>query len=105
MFCDELARILKPGGRFALIGVTEPRNPALRGLYSVYIGVVVPALARLLVTDTEECQMLGRFLREYGDGERTRRALDQHPLLTLETRRHFFGCATSFSGHRLPAPM
>ncbi|KHK96462.1 hypothetical protein LK09_15845 [Microbacterium mangrovi] len=101
LFVEELARILKPGGHFALIEVTEPPHRILRALYRFYIGVVVPRLARLLVAETEEYRMLARYLRAYGDGERTAAALASHPLLTVETRRHFFGCATSFNGRRV----
>lgn len=101
LFAHELARILRPGGSFAFIEVTEPANPLLRTLYLLYLGVIVPALAPLLVADTEEYRMLARYVRSYGNGERTRAALDAHPLLVVETRRHFFGCATSFSGSRL----
>ncbi|QDZ15057.1 class I SAM-dependent methyltransferase [Humibacter ginsenosidimutans] len=100
-FADELARILRPGGTFAFIEVTEPPSLLLRMLYGLYIGTIVPALARLLVADTEQYRMLGRYLRAYGDGRRTLDALAGHPLLVVEARKHFFGCATSFSGYRL----
>jgi len=102
LFAQELARILRPGGRFAFIEVTQPANPLLRALYGLYIGAVVPALARVIVADAEEYRMLGRYVRDYGDGRRTQDALAAHPQLVVETRRHFFGCATSFSGYRLP---
>ena len=36
----------------------------------------------------------------YGDGSWSERALRAHPELSVESRRHFFGCATSFTGMR-----
>ncbi len=102
-FADELARILRPGGRFAFVEVTEPPNRVLRALYDLYLSRVVPVLGRLLVSDPTEYRMLFRYLRAYGDGERSERALGEHPLLEGERRPHFFGCATSFSGRRIPA--
>lgn len=61
------------GGAYAFIEVTEPPHRLLRTLY----------------------------LRAYGDGARSERSLAAHPLLTVERRSHFFGCATSFTGRRV----
>jgi demethylmenaquinone methyltransferase/2-methoxy-6-polyprenyl-1,4-benzoquinol methylase len=103
-FADELARILRPGGRFAFIEVTEPANRMLRALYDFYLSKVVPVVGVLLVSDPVEYRMLYRYLRRYGRGQRSESALVGHPLLEVEIRRHFFGCATSFSGHRIIEP-
>ena len=101
VFADELARILKPGGRFAFIEVTEPPNPVLRSLYRFYLGIVVPVIGTLLVSDPTEYRMLHRYLARYGNGDRSARALAAHPELVVERRSHFFGGATSFAGHRI----
>lgn len=97
---DELVRILRPGGRYAFIEVTLPRNPVLRWLYDLYLSIVVPLAGTLLLSDPVEYRMLYRYVRAYGRGERTELAL-RHPELTLARRDHFFGCATSFSGQRV----
>jgi demethylmenaquinone methyltransferase / 2-methoxy-6-polyprenyl-1,4-benzoquinol methylase len=44
----ELARILRPGGRIALLDVAEPPNPLMRLGHSVYFGRVVPLIGGLL---------------------------------------------------------
>jgi len=100
-FADELARILRPGGAFAFVEVTEPSNRLLRRLYDFYLSRVIPVVGVLLVSDPVEYRMLFRYVRAYGDGGRSERALAAHPQLTVERRSHFFGCATSFSGRRL----
>lgn len=47
-FFDEVARVVKPGGRIALLDVATPANPVLRVGHSVYFGKVVPKVGALL---------------------------------------------------------
>ena len=47
-FFAELARVLRPGARIALLEVAEPANPLLRAGHRMYFGKVVPAVGSLL---------------------------------------------------------
>jgi len=47
-FLDEVARVVRPGGRVALVEVAEPTNPVVRFGHGVYFGRVVPLVGRLL---------------------------------------------------------
>ena len=47
-FFAELARVVRPGGRIALLEVAEPANPLLRWGHGVYFGKVVPLIGGLL---------------------------------------------------------
>ncbi|MFA5890029.1 MAG: ubiquinone/menaquinone biosynthesis methyltransferase [Actinomycetota bacterium] len=44
----EMARVLRPGGRFALLEVSEPRNRLLRAGHNFYFGGVVPKIGGML---------------------------------------------------------
>jgi demethylmenaquinone methyltransferase/2-methoxy-6-polyprenyl-1,4-benzoquinol methylase len=44
----ELARVLKPGGRLAILEFGEPRIPGIRGMYNLYFRAVLPQLGRLV---------------------------------------------------------
>lgn len=44
----ELARVVRPGGRVALLDVCIPSNPVLRTGHAVYFGKVVPRIGGLL---------------------------------------------------------
>lgn len=45
---DELARVVRPGGRIALLDVAAPTNPVLHAGHEVYFGRVVPRIGGAL---------------------------------------------------------
>ena len=47
-FLAELARVVRPGGRIALLEVAQPPNALLRMGHGVYFGKVVPRIGALL---------------------------------------------------------
>ena len=98
---DEVARILRPGGRFAFIEITKPAHAMLRFGYLLYLRCLVPLAATLLLADATDYRMLHHYLNDYGNGARARDAFCVQQSLRVQTRRHFFGCATSLSGHRI----
>lgn len=56
---EELARVVRAGGRISLLDVAEPTNPALRLGHHVYFTEVVPRLGALL-SDREAYRYLPR---------------------------------------------
>ena len=96
-FAAELARVLRPGGRFSLIEVSVPGWMPLRVAYLFYLKRVIPILGRLLLGNPENYRMLGFYTERFGDC----RALV--PVLRaagLEAHfvESFFGCATGVVG-------
>lgn len=47
-FLAECARVLRPGGRVALLEVSQPESPVLRWGHGLYFGTVVPLVGGLL---------------------------------------------------------
>jgi demethylmenaquinone methyltransferase/2-methoxy-6-polyprenyl-1,4-benzoquinol methylase len=51
-FFDELARVIRPGGRISLLDAAEPNNPILRFGHGIYFGKIVPLIGGLLSNRT-----------------------------------------------------
>lgn len=86
-FFAELARVVRPGGRIALLEVAEPPNPLLRTGHGIYFGKVVPLIGGLF-SDADAYRYLPRSvaylpppdellaqLREAGFSDASRRLL------------------------------
>lgn len=98
---QEVKRILKPGGSFSFIEVSQPRNRLLNFLYGLYLGNVVPFLGRLLLGNPREYRMLWQYTSRF---KNARMAADVFAASGLQTqyREYFFGCASGFSGSKQP---
>ena len=99
----QIGRILKPGGCFSLIEVSEPRGWFLRPLYMFYLRRAMPIIEKLFLGYSYGFSMIGIYVAQFGDC----RELQQHLQaagLTADFRSYFFGCASGLVGFK-PVPV
>lgn len=99
-----VARVLKPGGSFAMIEASDPRGWWLRPLYLFHLKTVLPLVERLLLRGARDFAMIGTYSTNFGDASGIA-AMLRGEGLDVTFRKHFFGCATSVSGRKAQASL
>lgn len=94
-----IARLLRPGGSFAMIEASDPKGWWLRPLYLLHLKTILPLVERLLLRGAQDFAMIGTYSTNFGDAAGI---ADMLRAEGLEVRfcKHFFGCATSVSGRK-----
>ncbi len=96
-FAAEIARVLRPGGRFALIEISVPPSRVLRAPYLAYLRHVIPVLGRVLLGDPEPYRMLAEYTTRFGDSRGMCEAL-RAAGLEVQATSTLLGCATGARG-------
>lgn len=98
----ELARVVKPGGRIAMIEFGVPQNPALKRLWRLHTRAGLPLIGRFVSPAWAE---VGRFLgpsieRLYEDEPDLAVLWRRSGISVVETRRMSFGAGLVMCGIR-----
>jgi ubiquinone/menaquinone biosynthesis C-methylase UbiE len=94
-----VARVLKPGGVFAMIEASDPTGWLLRPLYRFHLRVVLPLIERVFLRGAQDFAMIGIYSENFGSAAAFAGLLRAQGL-QVEFHRFFFGCATGVSGRK-----
>jgi ubiquinone/menaquinone biosynthesis C-methylase UbiE len=95
-----VARVLKPGGAFAMIEASDPKGWVLRPLYRFHLKVILPLIERLFLRGAQDFAMIGTYSHNFGNAAAFADMLRSQGL-QVEFHRYFFGCATGASGRKV----
>lgn len=98
-FATLVARVLKPGGVFAMIEASDPKGWLLRPLYLFHLRAVLPLIERLFLRGAQDFAMIGTYSANFGDAAQFAEMLRGQGL-EVTFHRFFFGCATGVSGRK-----
>jgi len=98
-FLAECARVLRPGGRAALLEVSAPENPVLRAGHGLYFGKVVPFVGGVL-SDRDAYRYLPDSVAYLPPGSRLAEMLGQAGFSEVRRRPLSTGIAQLLTGTR-----
>jgi demethylmenaquinone methyltransferase / 2-methoxy-6-polyprenyl-1,4-benzoquinol methylase len=98
-FFAELARVVRPGGRIALLEVAEPPNRLLRAGHGFYFGKIVPLVGGLL-SDPAAYRYLPRSVAYLPEPEAMLAQLTQAGFQDVDRRLLSVGIAQLVTGRR-----
>jgi demethylmenaquinone methyltransferase / 2-methoxy-6-polyprenyl-1,4-benzoquinol methylase len=84
-FLAELARVLRPGGRIALLEVATPPNPVMRWGHRVYFGRVVPLIGGM-ISDASAYRYLPRSVAYLPPPDAMRRMVADAGFVDVDRR-------------------
>ena len=76
---NEMARVLRPGGRLVILEITQPTRPPLSTFYSLWFDRIVPVLGKF-TADSEAYSYLPESVRSFPSPERLAARMDSAGL-------------------------
>lgn len=96
---EELARVLKPGGRIGLLEVDKPRNPVVAAGHGLYFNRVVPVVGGL-IADRKAYRYLPQSASYLPPEPELRAMIDAAGFGKIRKRSPMFGAIQSISAVR-----
>ena len=93
---QEMLRVLKPGGRLAILEFSQPRTPVIRQLYAVYLRLVAPGLGKMFSKSREAYQYLNDSVQAFPEGKALVDVMDKQGYTQTRFKRLSLGICTVY---------
>ena len=90
-YLAEVRRILRPGGRFVIVETSQPRNQLVRGLFHMYLRVVVGPIGSRLSGNPSAYRYLAESAARFYNPEELAKLLANAGFTRTETQPLLFG--------------
>ena len=94
-FC-EVCRVLKPGGEFVILELSEPDNWLVRWGYKIHSFVFIPLFGKLFSNDAKAYKYLPKSIAAFPKGEKMKSRLISCGFSDIEYRKFTFGVCSFY---------
>jgi demethylmenaquinone methyltransferase/2-methoxy-6-polyprenyl-1,4-benzoquinol methylase len=95
---NEMARVVRPGGRVVQLELAKPRHPLFRSIYYLYFQRLLPMIGKLIHGRRENYAYLPASLQEFPSREEIVRKMERAGLTDVTVQDLTFGIVTVFAG-------
>jgi demethylmenaquinone methyltransferase/2-methoxy-6-polyprenyl-1,4-benzoquinol methylase len=96
----ELRRILKPGGKLAILEFSTPPNPLLAAAYGFYSRTILPAIGGVISGSREAYTYLPESVRKFPDADGLAEQMREAGFVNVQFERLTFGIVALHLGDR-----
>ncbi len=97
---QEMFRVIKPGGRAAILEFSRPSAPLFRGIYNFYFKWVLPRIGKIISRDASAYHYLYESVMRFPEGPEFCRRLEEAGFSQVQAFRLTFGIATIYLAHK-----
>jgi demethylmenaquinone methyltransferase/2-methoxy-6-polyprenyl-1,4-benzoquinol methylase len=98
--CEEFARVLRPGGRLAVLEFGTPGFPACRSLYQWYFGKMLPRIGRVISGHADAYSYLPASVAEFPPPDEFARTIQRAGFQRVRHISLSLGIVSLFIGER-----
>jgi demethylmenaquinone methyltransferase/2-methoxy-6-polyprenyl-1,4-benzoquinol methylase len=98
--CDEMRRVLAPGGRIAILEFAIPTTPGIRALYLWYFRNVLPLVGRIVSRHSAAYGYLPASVRAFASPDEFVTILRQRGFVNVTAVQLTFGVVVLYTGTR-----
>lgn len=97
---EEVFRVLKPGGVFGILELTQPANPMIRWGHGLYLRGFLPVLGKWLTDNREAYHYLCNSIKSFTPAAELEMMLRKAGFTSTSIHAMTFGTATIMLGHK-----
>lgn len=96
----DIYRVLKPGGTFGILELTQPTHPMMQFFHSLYLKNLLPILGKLVTSNIEAYQYLCHSIQTFIPPSELKDLMENQGFQQIEKHSLFGGVATVLVGRK-----